>query len=273
MESKQFFRNYSICFYLFGVYSRNPFCTSNQCYMKILSCIPLVVHIFCVILFVYSLCRDTLNLDKLSLYYSSGIVAIIPNIVFIFLSIVSAKTFDDILSKLDRANTHLNRSINVQVKFEHLERSIHIKCVFGVILIGVLYLLKVLFHSLVLAISTDFYAFILTVCKCWALHFVILLVDYMNILLFSLNERLEQVRFDEFHLDGGVWDLIHLLRHIRIVHFKLHKVTVIINSQFGWFWITMLLDVFIVINNSFFRSFLMLANSDVPIRNLLYLLF
>lgn len=265
MTSKHSFENFFFCFCLFGIHPRNPFCASKRSYVRFLSTIPRVVHLICIILFVYLLRRDVLkNTRVLSLYYFSGLIALIPNAIFFFGTLTSANQVEDILIKLEQTTDHLKRFLKVPVNLENLEHLIHIK-LFCAVVICVPYFIKVFITSTVLSTALDCCAYIVIACKSCIILLVITLIDYMNFLTYSLNQHLEEVRLVHPQIDASVWDLIHFLKRIRTVHFKLHKVAFMINSRFGWFLIAVLFDVFCLINNSVFLIFKALIDSNVDI--------
>lgn len=247
----------SIGFFLFGVHSPNPFCIPKRIGAKVCSSITVIAQLICVISFTYLLQRDLLKnsqkLSKKSIAYLSLATPIIPNIVFMFETFFSKTEANDIWLKLNRTKIHVNKIINVSVQLETFRRSFRAKCVFSVAMTGVMLFIKITpLKSSILSTSFDCMTLILGICKCWAVLLVIILIDFMDFLLFSLNQQLEKLSSDEFQF---VWNLINLFRHIRIIHFKLHRVTAMINKRFGWFLIALLFDMFNLINNSIFIAF------------------
>lgn len=276
------FRNYYIFYILCGVCPINTFIIFRRNSLEFLSNMPLFVHLINVIIYLYLLYRDALNLDldlKLSLWNTlfRGTLSVFPNIVFIFEVLINGKNCFNILTELNRVNIYLQQFINIHVKLKHLKRSIHLKFICGVVLIEILRLILVFTHSFKEPIT--FYApllLIVEMCKLTAMHFVVCLIEYMNFLIYSLNQQLINVRCDEFGSDNNVWDLINLLRRIRTMHFKLHNVAIEVNSRFGWFLVAIPIHLFGLINSNAFLSFTSFAegfNMLRLFRNFIWLFF
>lgn len=269
MSSKHLFHNYFKCFYIFGVFSKNLPIHSKWSLLNIWSKLPLALHSFCVIIYICLLFRDDYFSTTSTWYYFGRITALLPNLVFLLDILLGARNVEDILLRLNGVNIYFKRFTHITVNLRNLKYSINIKCAFHVVFVVLPHFLKIFFISPVLSTTFTIFAAILIACRTSAILIVIILIEYTNFLMFSLNQHLSGVS-DLIELDANVWQLIRLLRHARTVHFKLYKVTVMMNLRFGWFLVAFSLDMFCALNNSGFFilcSLIDVAHLGETIRN------
>lgn len=167
---------------------------------------------------------------------------------------------DGILSKLNICEMHLVKFIDVSVQLDIFNRSFRIKCIVSVVMTSLVLVIKIIIHSPVLSMSLDCNTLILGIYKCWVILFIILLIEYTNCLLFALNQYLNSLRLETFEIDGRVWDLVHLLHHVRAIHFKWHQITKMMNLRFCWFLTAIMIDMLNLIINSTFVAFTALTD-------------
>lgn len=270
MASKCFFRKYFICFFLFGINSRNPFNLPKRIHNRTCSIIPRVLHSIFLCTFLYLMCQNVFNDLKnsfkvLSLKYLMVSTNSFPNMVSLFSTLIKTDGVEEIMLMLNRAGVHLSMIANISVELRALERSLRIKCVFGVVISSLMYFLKIMVRSAVFSCSLDLFSFILVTYKCWTIFVVIFFIDYTGFLMFSMNQGLTSAQCEISHLDARSSNSIHLLQQIRIVHYQLYAITSMINSQFGWFLIATLLDMFNVVTSSVFVVFLVTDDSTAGI--------
>lgn len=259
MALKHLFKSYSIFFFMFSVYSSNSICSSKRMCGKVFLWFPYIVHIICVMSFMNLLQRDlqknvTMLLQN-SMFFYSLLTLMIPNIIYVVEKMFSKIDVDDILEKLHICEMHLEKFVNVSVQSDVFCRSFRLKCIVSVAMCSLALITKIIIHSPVLSMSLDFNTLALALYRCWIILFIILLIEYTNLLLFSLNQHLKSLQFERFQLDARVWDLVHFLRHIRAIHFQMHKITQMVNLRFGWFLIAIIIDMFNLTINSSFVAF------------------
>lgn len=242
------FHNYFTCFSIFGVAPKNLSIHSGWSFLNIG---PFALHALCLIVHICVIYRDEYFSNTSTWYYFGRITAILPNAVCILDILMGARDIDDILLRLNGVNTYFKRFIRVTVNLKRLKCSIKIKCVFCVLFVVLPHFLKIFFISPVLSTTFTVFAAILIVYRTSAIFILIILLEYTNFLMFSLNKHLTEVS-DLLQLNASVWESIHLLRHARTVHFKMYKIIVAINSRFGWFLMVFLLDMFCTLNISVF---------------------
>lgn len=127
-----------------------------------------------------------------------------------------------------------------------------------VLMISVARFLRLFLKAQIFPNLSDFLISLIVMYKCQASFYVIFFIEYNNFLLFSLNQHLNklQCNFKPFTLDQNIWGLIHLFRNIQKVYFQMHNIALMINSTFGWFLLTILLDEFNIITNNIFTILL-----------------
>lgn len=254
-----FVRRYFVCFFLFGVHLENPFFASKRSCSSFALYIPRVAHLCIVILYLYLICAIVMRRSTLLLDHFFLIISCIPNIVSILWTKDSANKIESIVRNLNRIEHHLRIFTGVEARFEKLECMFRVKLFGFVFANSLVYSLKLFVRSTTFFASIDIVVSLLMLYKGWAIFLVLILIDYNTFLLFSLNQHLKtlQCNFEQSKLEHNneSWGLVHLHRHIQNVHLKIHQIALMINSQFGWFWLAVLLDKFNVIITSIFAIF------------------
>lgn len=234
-----FLRNYFLCFYAFGVYFKYPFSRPQFC-RKLLSNIPRIIHLICVLTAILLYSFGLLQRKESVILLLFLRIYFISNIIFVLDGDSNAKKVDAILLHLFQTENYLNNLIDVPVCLSGLKFKIHTKMFISVILIVAAFFAKSFSTDIFSSLDTQ--RLILMAYRCWAIFLLIILIDYRNFLLFSLNQKLNAPRSKLLKGDTSVWSLINLLCHIRNIHFKICKITSMINSRFGWYVIIIFLD-------------------------------
>lgn len=254
MACKRWLKTYFISFFLFGILLENPISTSKRSIGKIPKKIPIIVHSLLVILTTVVILRDLIiNSSKITMYNMALATPIISNVIYLYEMWSSESKVEEILLNLNQAKSHLLKFLHAPVKLDRLKVPTGIKCLFGVVIVGTINFAKIFYSSSVVSISYDSLAFILVIIRRLAILLLIILIDFESLLVNSVNQHLEFVRFDRLQLDAGVFEAIHLIHHIRLVYLQLHGVTVMIISRFGWFLMFVLLDHFNSLTTSVFN--------------------
>lgn len=248
-STKPILKNYLICFFLFGVYPRNPFCWSKYGYTKILSFIPRMVHLFSVVSFAFLFFRYVFMKPGMGFDLFFIATSFVPNIAYIFGTEYCTNKIESIIVKLNKVECHLKTIMNISIDLNVLKSSIIIECIFGVVIPCFVYFLKIFIFSTSFSMYSNVSEFILLTCKSFAILLILILLDYKNILIRSLNQQLESFNLERFQVDLNIWKLTQFLRSSGVFYCNLHEITQMINVQFGFFLIAVFLDMFNVITN------------------------
>lgn len=260
-----FLEKYLFGFYIFGIYLENPFRESKRCYkiaFTVLLKVSRRIHLIFIILMMFQFFREIHNEKQTFVFNSSWVIPIIPNVLMLFNSSFSTKMIKTIFSIILRAENHLKNSIEVPVRLNILEHDIHVKLFFGVIANSAAFFFKMFVFSPIFTVFHDFTRFILVFFKSFAIFLVIVLIDYTTFLIFSLNEKLNGSRSDIFHSNSKLRNVVQIICQIKIVQFRISKLTALINSQFGWFIIASILDNFYATTNNVLIMFVYLVSGS-----------
>lgn len=171
IANKNMFNDYFVCAFFCGIHSSSPFQLSKRRRGQIVSILPRVIHTVCLLSFAYFIFRDMiLKLQFLSINYFSVLTIAFPNAIILFSTFFSANTAQGILFELHRIKYHLKQFLKISIPLKQLNQVLRIKCVFGVIIIGVLYSVKMIIRTPYLSIQLDFFTLILVTCKCFHLR-------------------------------------------------------------------------------------------------------
>lgn len=256
----KFLRNYILWSYVCGFYLKYPFGEPNRFYKKLLSFIPRIIHFVWIIWSIYVFWGDFFT-KKISPVYLTLGTASIPNLIFILDTDIYAKKLDALLINLFRTEYSLNLFRNEPVCLQMLKRKIRVKLFISVIMINAIYFVRILIYSSTFSLIHDIYRCILMTYKCWAIFFIIIVIEYRNFLISVLNQELGSLHSKQFRANINFSNLIHLLRHIRIFYSKFFQITEMINSQFGWCLVIIFLDNFNLITSTFCFTFMALSGS------------
>lgn len=265
--TRQILKNYLFCSFLFGVYSKNPYCAQRKTSIKVLSYIPNAIHLMFVIVFIFLLFNTLITSSRVLFFYFYLTSLCIPNILSICQRKTSESEIESILLRLERTEKYLKTFIDMPLSFEIILQSIRFKLLIYIFSVIVAYVYKFFIQPEVFNWLSSSVVFVLMVYKCWMLFFVIFLIDYKTFLMSALNNHLDKLQYsiNSIKLDSSIWELLHLFKHIQTVHFELHKVTQLISSRFGWILLINLMDLFIIFTNNIIAIILAIIDPSIPI--------
>lgn len=257
-----FIRKYLLYFYCFGIYVKSPFEKPKRCHTQILSNISRIVHMICVVTTIFLFYRDVLYRTEGQLFNIALIISFIPNMILILCANSRAKQVNTILSATFHAEKHLNKIIDKKSEcLKILQRKLHMNFVI-IIAICLLFFLKIFTNSPTFSIIYDVCRLILMIFKFLAIFLLVILIEYNNFLILALNKELDKPRPDLFHVDINKRNLIRRIQNIKILQFESYKISTMINSQFGWFVMSIFLDNFNIITNGVLLFFMYTVNGS-----------
>lgn len=263
-ESATFLKKYFYGFYLFGVHLKNHITGKRTYCDRLLLNIPRMIRLICVICTNVLYYRDMKNGTATFIVYIPIIVTSVPNLVSIFNVDSCLTKATNIISALLETENHLKTRINVFVCGKALQRVLRTKFVLCVILPSAIYCLKLYYRSPAYSFESDFGRFLLAIYENWSTFLVLLLIEYRNFLLFSLNRKMKISKIS--YLDSNTLSLFHLFGHIQRVHSKIHQISTMINSHFGWLLLMILLDHFNIITSSVLYTFINIVDPQFRLR-------
>lgn len=263
-ESADFLKKYFYGFCLFGVHLKNHISGKSPYCDRLLLNIPRIIRLICVIFTNVLYYRDMKNGTPTFVVYIPIMITSVPNLLSIA-NIDSCLTkATDIISALLETENHLKTHINVFVCRKALQRVLRMKFVLCVIVPSAFYCLKLYFRSPAFSFESDFGRLLLAIYENWASFLVLLLIEYRNFLLFSLNRKIKMSKLS--YLDSNTLNLFHLFGHIQRVHSKIHHISTMINSHFGWLLLMILLDYFNIITSSVLYVFINIVDPQFRLR-------
>lgn len=252
----QFLKKYFLSFYVFGFY-KCPIGDPSRPFTKLLTYFPKLIHIMFIIWSIYLFWRDLIE-DKLSIIYFTLGTAPIPNIVFVLDTDFHAKKLDALFADLFHTENYLHMLMNDANRIKIFQRRIRMHFFINVLIIT-MFFIKIWIYSETI-IMHAVYRFVLMIYKFSEIFLIIIVIEYRNFLIFSLNETICILLSKRSNAYVDICNLVHHLRHIRILHFNLHKISAMISSRFGWCLVIIFLDNFNLIT-SFFCAIAMTPGS------------
>lgn len=223
--------NYFLCFFLFGQSSYISFEPKKKV-ISYLSCIPRTIY------FLYTVClaviihRQTQILDSITIDYINYTVIILHTIA-ISDSIICSGVVKRILISLNHAVNHLEMVLYISVRLDHFVKSYRQKLIFVVVLIQLSSVAKLSIQSPTFNRSFDIYNAIAALLKVFVSFHIILFVDFIAFLIWSMNNQLIGGNIFECSSVMKSNKIIRILRNVKTVHFKLWEITRHIDKRFG----------------------------------------
>lgn len=263
-ESATFLKKYFYGFYLFGVHLKNHIPGKRAYCERLLLNIPRIILLICVIFTNVLYYRDMKNRTTTFIVYIPIMITSVPNLVSIA-NIDSCLTkATDIISALLETENHFKTRINVFVCRKAFQRVLRTKFVLCVIVPSAIFCFKLCFPSPAFSFESDFGRFLLAIYENWATFLVLVLIEYRNFLLISLNRKIKISKLS--YLDSNTLSLFHLFGHIQRVHLKIHRISTMINSHFGWLLLMILLDHVNIITSSVLYIFVNVVDPQFGFR-------
>lgn len=128
-----------------------------------------------------------------------------------------------IFVRLAQVESQLEKCLDATMYSKVLKYSIRVKFVVFVVVMTAINFATIAIDFSRTSLLAEIFVSLLTMCKFCVIFFFTILTIYKEFLMCSLNQHLENFYIDRFQVDEGIWDLIQLLRHIRIINFKMYK--------------------------------------------------
>lgn len=235
-------------FFLFGLSSYTPskrFNQMKQIQFKILKLIPKLLYYIFVGLYLFQTYVDS-HLNTVPVVeYISAIVITATHIAVLIDDISSIRKTRRMLLILFDSVAFLKKFMKLTLCLKTFERNFRWKLFLFISIKMFLFYVKLMTIRRIPSINLA----ILWIYQIIALFQMIFFIEFSTFILNSINQEI-QLSFNEFQImlsiESNVNHFSKILRQIKIIHFKMCRVTSLINSRYGWFATLLLLEQIVI---------------------------
>lgn len=259
-------------FYIFGFHSFFKLTRTHKTPIKIIILLPRLLNI-CVNLFIiYELSEKYQTYSVLLIYARSAIVfLIIMNVVAVGENVWNSQTAHQILQTMSITIDSLKTSLNIKYPYHSLIKSVYWKMIIQFLVIVVGWILKCSVESVNVTVWKKGALWAISnVIKCVNLFHLIFYIDFMTFTLQSLNHRVVMLMITKISwCNNQSTELLHAIRQMKFIHFKLCHVSRCINSLFGWFLVIYVIETILSTTYDVFLAFVLDNETEVqPINSI-----
>lgn len=253
-------KNYFLGFFIFGQDSYISFDgTFKKTGFYLPFYLPRVLHVINIILTALVFYIQFKQYLKTVVFPLIVFLTLVPNSVAIIESILKPGLVESILFSFNRIIEHLEMVLNVSIRMNKFEKKFRFKLMFAILVIlsGVLYKDLDNTNEEYFDSKDDFMMEIAVFVKMITSFYIILLVDLLGFVVFSMNDHLQLVDSELLECSFVINPnkISRILRNIKTIHFKLWEISQRINQRFGFFLLVFFLETFLTVTIFIFEIF------------------
>lgn len=146
-----------------------------------------------------------------------------------------------------------NLGIDIDVRFPDFKRNIHhkVKCIVLCTIFSIS--IRLLYPSPVYGRVPDIFVGILVLYKIVAIIHAVFYIETSRFMLISSSRCIVTVSTDKTVLKAN--EALHMLRHLKIIHFKIYQVYKVLNTRFGWILIAVIIESLVMSSKALYWIF------------------
>lgn len=273
-----YFNRFQVCpwlAFLFSATATIPVKDTKRKLPKFIQYIPQLISALFIVALWCLVARISLSRPENIHLYSPILAIMLPNIVMIFICIFRKIAIETIYRSFGNAFKRIEALLEVPIEVSLYKQSLIQKYTKNFALLSIIAMYKVLSYTVFkakyvtqFADILDFLFLIQSVYKLVAALSVVSLIYSIEFSLMIVNEKLRSIPSDlSLYLSkSNILKLLEVLRNIKVIHFHLHSVSIVISLTFGWFAILTFLSSFLVtVANAFWLYTYVASTTDLNI--------
>lgn len=268
MIKLQSFQTYFTTYYVFGL---NPFVSFSGVHKDlspIMLILPRIVNILVNALIVYRLSLVLYEESKsVDLLLISWLCVNSGNCVPIFENWCNLHSAREILKSLSFIIESLEISLDIHFPYKVFEKSVKSKFLLQIMMVFVTSFVNNYLVGIVNGWSLEFGVLLVipNLIRCVSSSHFIFYIEFMTFTLAKLNQKVVTIMNDRniSWCRGENKEWLHIFRQMKLIHFKLWKVSRDVNALFGWFFVAFIIDMSLLLTREPFRAFIVAADSDL----------
>lgn len=245
-----------IFFFITGQTTYIPLKIKNKKLLLIDSLIPKAIYFLISFGTVYTTIKESYKWPYHNEYHAIFLVCVllffmISNFVALFINITDPFLSETLCALFANAIDTLEKHIKLNIPIDKFKVTFRNKILFmfGIDVIGGI--LKFIIVSAFLKPVAEMFLFISFLYRNAVLFHTVIYIDLMGLLLESVNKKLSDI-----HEGSSSLIVLDCVRHVKLVHYNLWRISKTINQKFGWILLLRLVESFVFMTATIYWIFL-----------------
>lgn len=259
------FQIYFTVFYILGINPFVSFTDVHKKHSKFILFLPRMLNLSALSIIIYKFCEQ-LNYSTFLLIYARFVLisVICVNSVAIVEKLYNWRSTRHILETMSLTIDHLDTFLQIKYPFESFKKSIERKLLFQIMVILVTSTMKHYADSIGgTGWKNSVYWAITNSIQTVTVFHLTFFMDFIECVLVSLNRRvaMKMMNRNINWCHGESEELLYVVRQIKLVYFKLCRMSQCVNCLFGWFSIAYVIQT---VSSAVYNVFWAFSIADQP---------